>query len=110
MVPDSFDFLYAFDRRILFPLVLEQYWTVFTYLQELEKTGDAKKIMLPNEPPLGDEKAITIVVRMPDGGRCERRFFKTDKLQVNILFWTNDFVFLVFFLANNILLYSYQPL
>ncbi|KEH18955.1 Ara4-interacting protein [Medicago truncatula] len=49
---------------------------------ELEKTGDAKKIMLPNEPPLGDEKAITIVVRMPDGGRCERRFFKTDKLQL----------------------------
>jgi len=59
---------------------------VFTYLQELEKIGDAKKIMLPNEPPLGDEKAITIVVRMPDGGRCECRFFKTDKLQVMTLF------------------------
>ncbi|PNY09392.1 UBX domain-containing protein [Trifolium pratense] len=48
---------------------------------ELEKKLDTKKIMLPNEPPLGDENAITIVVRMPDGGRCERRFFKTDKLQ-----------------------------
>lgn len=41
--------------------------------------------MLSNEPPLGDEKAITIVVRMPDGGRCERRFLKTDKLQVKIV-------------------------
>ncbi|WJX92754.1 hypothetical protein P8452_74355 [Trifolium repens] len=49
---------------------------------ELEKKIDTKKIILPNEPPLGDEKVITIVVRMPDGGRCERRFFKTDKLQL----------------------------
>ncbi|WJX87064.1 hypothetical protein P8452_69294 [Trifolium repens] len=49
---------------------------------ELEKKLDTKKIILPNEPPLGDEKVITIVVRMPDGGRCERRFFKTDKLQL----------------------------
>jgi hypothetical protein len=58
---------------------------VFTSLQELEKKIDTKKIILPNEPPLGDEKVITIVVRMPDGGRCERRFFKTDKLQVKTL-------------------------
>ncbi|XP_058765783.1 plant UBX domain-containing protein 9-like isoform X2 [Vicia villosa] len=49
---------------------------------EMEKILDTKSIMLANEPPLGDEKAITIVVRMPDGGRCERRFFKTDKLQL----------------------------
>ncbi|CAL5196172.1 unnamed protein product [Lathyrus oleraceus] len=49
---------------------------------ELEKILDTKNIMLANEPPLGDGKAITIVVRMPDGGRCERRFFKTDKLQL----------------------------
>ncbi|XP_073219436.1 plant UBX domain-containing protein 8 isoform X2 [Cicer arietinum] len=49
---------------------------------ELEKILDTKNIMLSNEPPLGDEKAITIVVRMPDGGRCERRFLKTDKLQL----------------------------
>lgn len=54
-------------------------------LQELEKILDTKNIMLANEPPLGDGKAITIVVRMPDGGRCERRFLKTDKLQVKTL-------------------------
>lgn len=46
---------------------------------------DKKEIMLPKEPPLGDEKVITIVVRMPNGNRCERRFLKTDKLQVKLV-------------------------
>lgn len=46
---------------------------------------DTKKVMLSDEPPLGDEKAITIVVRMPNGGRCERRFLRTDKLQVKMV-------------------------
>lgn len=58
---------------------------MFASLQELETMLDTKKIMLSNEPPLGDEKAITIVVRMPNGGRYERRFLKTDKLQVKIV-------------------------
>ncbi|XP_057454526.1 plant UBX domain-containing protein 9-like isoform X2 [Lotus japonicus] len=50
--------------------------------KDLEKMLDKKEIMLPKEPPLGDEKVITIVVRMPNGNRCERRFLKTDKLQL----------------------------
>lgn len=51
-------------------------------LQEWEKTLDEEEIFLPKEPPLDDENAITIVVRMPDGSRRGRRFLKTDKLQV----------------------------
>lgn len=58
---------------------------MFASLQELEKMLDTKVVMLSNEPPLGDEKAVTIVVRMPNGGRCERRFLKTDKLQVKMV-------------------------
>lgn len=44
---------------------------------------DKKEKLLPKEPQLDDKNAITIVVRMPDGSRCERRFLKTDKLKVN---------------------------
>ncbi|KAG5009256.1 hypothetical protein AAZX31_07G074300 [Glycine max] len=47
----------------------------------LGKMLDKKEVGLPKEPPLSDE-VITIVVRMPDGGRCERRFLKTDKLEL----------------------------
>ncbi|TKY63850.1 Plant UBX domain-containing protein 9 [Spatholobus suberectus] len=47
--------------------------------QELGKMLDKKEVRLSKEPLLDDE-VITIVVRMPDGGRCERRFLKTDKL------------------------------
>ncbi|XP_027337684.1 plant UBX domain-containing protein 8-like [Abrus precatorius] len=50
--------------------------------KELDKMLDKKEVRLSKEPLLDDENAITIVVRMPDGGRCERRFLKTDKLQL----------------------------
>ncbi|KAK7349566.1 hypothetical protein VNO77_07022 [Canavalia gladiata] len=50
--------------------------------EELEKMLNKKEVRLSKEPLLDDENAITIVVRMPDGGRCERRFLKTDKLQL----------------------------
>jgi len=53
-------------------------------LQELVKKLDTKELRLSKEPLLSDE-VITIVVRMPDGGRCERRFLKTDKLEVKLI-------------------------
>ncbi|KAK7292595.1 hypothetical protein RJT34_15446 [Clitoria ternatea] len=49
---------------------------------DLEKTNDKKEVRLSKEPLSDDENAITIVVRMPDGVRCQRRFLKTDKLQL----------------------------
>ncbi|BAT97874.1 hypothetical protein VIGAN_09145100 [Vigna angularis var. angularis] len=49
--------------------------------KELMKILDKKKLRLSKEPLLSDE-VVTIVVRMPDGGRCERRFLKTDKLEL----------------------------
>ncbi|KAL4336935.1 hypothetical protein HN51_046717 [Arachis hypogaea] len=49
--------------------------------KELEKQLDNKEVRLSKEPPIDDENAITIVVRMPDGSRSERRFLKSDKLQ-----------------------------
>ncbi|KAE9605449.1 hypothetical protein Lal_00024731 [Lupinus albus] len=50
--------------------------------KELDKMLAKKKVKLSNEPPPDDINAITIVVRMPDGSRRERRFLKTDKLQL----------------------------
>lgn len=50
------------------------------------KQLDMKELRLSKEPLLSDE-VITIVVRMPDGGRCERRFLKTDKLEVKFQNW-----------------------
>ena len=55
------------------------------WFQELEKMLDKKEVRLSKEPLLDDENAITIVVRMPDGSRRERRFLKTDKLQVKVV-------------------------
>ncbi|XP_019461412.1 PREDICTED: plant UBX domain-containing protein 13-like isoform X3 [Lupinus angustifolius] len=50
--------------------------------KELDKMLAEKNVKLSNEPPSDDKNAITIVVRMPDGSRRERRFLKTDKLRV----------------------------
>ncbi|KAK7274582.1 hypothetical protein RIF29_15678 [Crotalaria pallida] len=50
--------------------------------KELEKMVDKKEVRHSNEPLPDDENAIAIVVRMPDGSRRERRFLKTDKLQL----------------------------
>ena len=52
-------------------------------LQEWEKVRSMKEALFPKEPPIDDENAITIVIRMPDGTRHGRRFLKTDRLQVN---------------------------
>ncbi|KAI4364884.1 hypothetical protein MLD38_020917 [Melastoma candidum] len=49
--------------------------------QELERLLAAKEASLPQEPSADDENAITLLVRMPDGTRCGRRFLKSDKLQ-----------------------------
>ncbi|KAI3713384.1 hypothetical protein L1987_71961 [Smallanthus sonchifolius] len=49
--------------------------------QEIERQLAAKETSLPQEPASDDDNAITLLVRMPDGGRRGRRFMKTDKLQ-----------------------------
>lgn len=49
--------------------------------QENERQLAAKEASLPQEPTAGDENAVTLLVRMPDGSRRGRRFLKTDKLQ-----------------------------
>ena len=67
------------------PCFQMHYWIVrASSLQELVKKLDTKELRLSKEPLLSDE-VITIVVRMPDGGRCERRFLKTDKLEVKLI-------------------------
>lgn len=40
-----------------------------------------KEASLPREPAIDDENAVTLLVRLPDGSRCSRRFLKSDKLQ-----------------------------
>lgn len=50
--------------------------------EELERMLAAKEASLPKEPAIGDENAVTLLVRMPDGSRHGRRFLKSDKLQI----------------------------
>ncbi|KAL8498356.1 hypothetical protein ACS0TY_021613 [Phlomoides rotata] len=49
--------------------------------QENERQLAAKEASLPQEPTAGNENAVTLLVRMPDGSRRGRRFLKTDNLQ-----------------------------
>lgn len=49
--------------------------------QELERQLAAKQASLPEEPPVDDENAVNLLVRMPDGSRRGRRFRKAEKLQ-----------------------------
>ncbi|XP_042425558.1 plant UBX domain-containing protein 8-like isoform X1 [Zingiber officinale] len=49
--------------------------------EELERKLAAKESSLPQEPSSDDTNAVTLLVRMPDGSRRGRRFFKSDKLQ-----------------------------
>ncbi|KAA8521986.1 hypothetical protein F0562_012700 [Nyssa sinensis] len=49
--------------------------------QEVKRQLAAKEASLPQEPTSDDENAVTLLVRMPDGSRHGRRFFKSDKLQ-----------------------------
>ncbi|KAJ8748915.1 hypothetical protein K2173_013350 [Erythroxylum novogranatense] len=50
--------------------------------EDFERLLAVKAASLPVEPPLHDENAVTLLVRFPDGGRCGRRFVKSDKLQL----------------------------
>ncbi|KAL8053777.1 hypothetical protein ABFX02_05G096200 [Erythranthe guttata] len=50
-------------------------------LQENQRQLAAKEASLPQEPTADDENAVTLLLRMPDGNKCERRFLKSDKLQ-----------------------------
>ncbi|XP_051115109.1 plant UBX domain-containing protein 8 [Andrographis paniculata] len=49
--------------------------------QEIERQIAAKEASLPQEPRPDDENAVTLLVRMPDGSRRGRRFYKSDRLQ-----------------------------
>lgn len=49
--------------------------------EEFERTLAAKEASLPQEPSADDEGAVTLLVRMPDGSRRERRFLKSDMLK-----------------------------
>ncbi|KAG7667008.1 hypothetical protein Ndes2526B_g04499 [Nannochloris sp. 'desiccata'] len=46
----------------------------------LQRTLAAKEASLPKEPPLGDAHAVQLVIRMPGGGRLQRRFRSGDLL------------------------------
>ncbi|KAG0459269.1 hypothetical protein HPP92_022397, partial [Vanilla planifolia] len=49
--------------------------------EEFERILAAKQASLPLEPTPEDENSVTLLVRLPDGSRCGRRFLKSDKLQ-----------------------------
>ncbi|XP_059645684.1 plant UBX domain-containing protein 8-like isoform X2 [Cornus florida] len=49
--------------------------------QKVERQLVEKEASLPRVPKSDDENAVTLLVRMPDGSRRCRRFFKSDKLQ-----------------------------
>lgn len=49
----------------------------------LERTLLSKQASLPEEPPVGSDDGVQIVVRMPSGNRLSRRFRQTDRLSVS---------------------------
>ncbi|XP_022736465.1 plant UBX domain-containing protein 8-like [Durio zibethinus] len=49
--------------------------------QECARQLASKEASLPQEPAAGEENAVTLLVRMPDGSRRSRRFLKSDRLQ-----------------------------
>uniref|UniRef100_A0A1J3D2N9 UBX domain-containing protein n=1 Tax=Noccaea caerulescens TaxID=107243 RepID=A0A1J3D2N9_NOCCA len=49
--------------------------------EEPERSSSTKKVVLPIEPAVENEDAITLLVRMPDSSRHGRRFLKSDKLK-----------------------------
>ncbi|KAJ6802138.1 plant UBX domain-containing protein 8 [Iris pallida] len=49
--------------------------------EEFERKLSAKQASLPQEPSSEDENSVSLLIRMPDGSRCGRRFLKSDKLQ-----------------------------
>ncbi len=50
--------------------------------EEKEMLKKNKLATLPVEPGVGEAGVISIVFRLPDGNRGERRFMNTDKIQV----------------------------
>jgi hypothetical protein len=53
--------------------------------EEREKLKTKRRSMLNSEPAETDPQATFIIFRYPDGNRrAERRFYKTEKIQVNI--------------------------
>ncbi|CAI0425261.1 unnamed protein product [Linum tenue] len=46
-----------------------------------ERLLAAKEALLPEEPLVDEENAVTLLLRMPDGSRHGRRFLKSDKLK-----------------------------
>ncbi|KAK8936118.1 hypothetical protein KSP39_PZI013251 [Platanthera zijinensis] len=50
--------------------------------KEFEMKLAAKQACLPQEPSVEDENSVTLLIRMPDGSRCGRRFLRSDKLQL----------------------------
>jgi hypothetical protein len=62
------------------------FFTVILYRQdEKNRILSEKRAALPPEPATGKDVA-TILLRMPDGARLQRRFLATDKLQVYDLY------------------------
>ncbi|CAA7017388.1 unnamed protein product [Microthlaspi erraticum] len=49
--------------------------------EEPERTSSTTKVVLPTEPAVENEDAITLLVRMPDSSRHGRRFLKSDKFK-----------------------------
>ncbi|KAJ6791195.1 plant UBX domain-containing protein 8 [Iris pallida] len=50
--------------------------------EEFERKLSAKQATLPQEPSSDNENSVTLLIRMPDGSRCGRRFLKSDRLQI----------------------------
>lgn len=61
----------------------------------------AQEAPFPPEPEINDKNSVTLLLRLPDGHRHERRFLKSDKLQVKFKYAQLDcknFVYVFLFL------------
>jgi hypothetical protein len=50
---------------------------------EIEETKKKKKAGLPDEPSENEPNIVLMVFRLPDGGRIQRRYRLSEKIEVN---------------------------
>ena len=72
----------VYSRSVLSMKRSERQMYVVYFVQELARKREELSSRLPDEPESSNPDAVRIVVRLPHGERMDRRFLKTDRLQV----------------------------
>lgn len=60
-------------------------WILMFFEKSIKRRKEEIREQLPSEPGPNDPEAIKILLKLPNGVRLERRFYKTDSLAVSFL-------------------------